>query len=310
MEKVPLGKTGLEVSRLGVGLAEIGYELSFEEISQAGEVLNSALDSGINFLDTAACYSISEELIGRTISHRRADFVLATKAGHVADAYKGEAWSYQTVADSVDRSLKRLNTDHLDIIQLHSCGIDVLERGDAIRALQDAKAAGKLRHVSYSGDNEDAHWAVDSGLFDTLQTSFNLTEQGARTSGLLEKANKRGMGVIIKRPIGGGTWARARRGEEAARGYDNEYLRRAKEMASDGPLPEEPADPILLALGFTLSQPEVNVAIVGTKNPAHMASNIRMANEQLPVSGTAITELQKRWDAHAPDGNQDWKQLM
>ena len=190
MDRVPLGKTGLEVSRLGVGLAEIGYELSRAEVDQAGEVLNAALDSGINFLDTAACYSISEELIGKTVSHRRDEFVLATKAGHVTDGYSGEAWSYQTVADSVDRSLKRLNTDHLDLVQLHSCGIDVLEQGDCIRALQDAKAAGKLRHVCYSGDNEDAHWAVDSGLFDTLQTSFNLTEQAALTSGLFEKSGK------------------------------------------------------------------------------------------------------------------------
>ncbi len=305
MERVPLGKTGLEVSRLGVGLAEIGTELSFDQVDQAGDVLNAALDAGINFLDTAACYSISEELIGRTVSGRRDEFVLATKAGHVTDGYQGEAWSYETVSDSVDRSLKRLNTDHLDIVQLHSCGIDVLERGDCIRALQDAKAAGKLRHVSYSGDNEDAHWAVDSGLFDTLQTSFNLTEQGARTSGLLEKAEKRGMGVIVKRPIGGGTWGRARRGEETPRGYDNEYLRRAKELAEAGPLPEEPEDPILLALGFTLAQPEVDVAIVGTKNPSHMSSNIRQVEDDLPISEAAITELKSRWDAQG--GN--WPQL-
>lgn len=305
MERVPLGKTGLEVSRLGVGLAEIGFELSFDEVNQAGDVLNAALDSGINFLDTSACYDISEELIGRTVSGRRKEFVLATKAGHVAGGYNGEAWSYQTVADSVDRSLKRLNTDYLDLVQLHSCGIDVLEKGDCIRALQDAKAAGKLRHVSYSGDNEDAHWAVDSGLFDTLQTSFNLTEQAARTSRLLEKAEQRGMGVIVKRPIGGGTWARARRGEETPRGYDNEYLRRAKEMAGAGPLPEEPEDPNLLALGFTLGQPEVDVAIVGTKNPSHMASNIRQVEEELPVSAAAISELKSRWDAHGSD----WRQL-
>jgi aryl-alcohol dehydrogenase-like predicted oxidoreductase len=282
-------------------------ELSFDEINQAGDVLNRALDAGINFLDTSACYSISEELIGQSVAHRRSEFILATKAGHITGGYEGEAWSYQTVADSVDRSLVRLKTDYLDIVQLQSCGIDVLENGESIRALQDAKAAGKLRHVSYSGDNEDAHWAVDSGLFDTLQTSFNLTEQGARTTGLLEKVEARGMGLIIKRPIGGGTWARARRGEETPRGYDNEYLNRAKKMAAAGPLPAEPDDPILLALGFTLGQPEVDVAIAGTKNPAHMASNILMVEEDLPVDQAALAELRERWDANASgDG---WKQL-
>jgi hypothetical protein len=307
MEKVKLGNTGLEVSRLGVGLAEIGSELSFDDIDQAGDVLNSALDSGINFLDTSACYSISEELIGRTVSSRRDEYVLATKAGHITGGYEGEAWSYQTVADSVDRSLKRLQTDHLDIVQLHSCGIDVLERGDAVRALQDAKAAGKLRHVSYSGDNEAAHWAVDSGLFDTLQTSFNLTEQGARSSGLLAKADGRGMGIIIKRPIGGGTWARARRGEPAPRGYDNQYLERAKEMVAAGPVQGEPDDSILLALGFTLGQDEVDVAIVGTKNPRHMESNIRMVEEELPVDRSVLADLHARWDSTSP--GKEWRQL-
>ena len=82
MDKVKFGDTGLEVTRLGVGLAEIGSELSMSEVDQAGSVLNSALDAGINFLDTAACYGISEELIGKTVAHRRDEFHLATKAGH------------------------------------------------------------------------------------------------------------------------------------------------------------------------------------------------------------------------------------
>ncbi len=304
MERVQFGNTGLEVSRLGVGLSEIGSELTFDEADQAASLLNSALDAGINFLDTSACYKISEELIGRTVAHRRSEYVLASKAGHITGDYEGEAWSYQTVADSVDRSLKRLKTDYIDILQLHSCGVAELERGDCIRALQDAQAAGKIRFVSYSGDREEAHWAVDSGLFATLQTTFNLTDQFARTSKLLEKAEARGMGIIAKRPIGGGTWARARAGEEARRGYDGEYLVRAKKMAESGPLPNEPEDSIALALGFALAQNEIDVAIVGTKNPAHMVSNINIVNETLPVSQAALDELKVRWDAHGGDWNQ------
>ncbi|MCD6286484.1 MAG: aldo/keto reductase [Anaerolineae bacterium] len=159
METRVLGRTGLEISRLGVGLAEIGG-LDLAEAKQAAEVLNLALDSGITFFDTAACYGNSEELIGRTIAHRRAEFVLATKAGHVAGGYDGESWTAQTVRDSIDRSLKRLRTDHLDVIQLHSCDVDVLERGEVIEVLQEAKQAGKTRFIGYSGDNERALWAV------------------------------------------------------------------------------------------------------------------------------------------------------
>ena len=143
MQKRILGKTGLEVSRLGVGLSEIGYHLTFAEEERASQVLNTALDAGINFLDTSACYNISEELIGRTIAHRRDEYVLATKCGHVTGDYQGEDWTAQTVTDSIDRSLIRMKTDHLDIVQLHSCDVGVLEKGDVIEALQAARDAGK-----------------------------------------------------------------------------------------------------------------------------------------------------------------------
>ena len=305
MERVPLGNTGLETSRLGIGLAEIGNELSLEQIAQAGELLNEALDRGVNFLDTAACYGISEELIGRTVAGRRDEYILATKAGHVTGGYSGEEWTYKTVADSIDRSLKRLRTDRLDIVQLHSCDIDVLERGDVIRALDDAKAAGKLLHVSYSGDNEAALWAVESGRFATLQTSLNLADQGGRTSGLLAAAAARGIGVVIKRPIGGGTWARAKRSESTPRQYDNEYLERAVAMWSGEDLPDEPSDSIALALGFTLAHAEVHVAIVGTKSPDHMRSNLDLFEQGVQVPESTVAELRARWDRLGAD----WRQL-
>lgn len=137
MDKRQLGKTDMEVTRLGFGLSEIGSA----ELSDAhpGEVLNAALDAGINFLDTAACYGLSEELIGQSVSERRNEFYLATKAGHVVDDYQGEAWTAQTIRDSIDRSLKRLKTDYLDLVQLHSCSVTVLERGEAIAALREAQ---------------------------------------------------------------------------------------------------------------------------------------------------------------------------
>ncbi len=126
MEMNPLGNTGLSVSRLGVGLARIGYELTMSDIEEAGQVLNTALDEGINFLDTAACYDISEELVGRTVAHRRDEYILATKCGHVTNGTSGEAWSAQTIQASIDRSLQRLKTDHLDLVQLHSCDTEIL----------------------------------------------------------------------------------------------------------------------------------------------------------------------------------------
>ena len=306
MQTVPFGKTGFETSRLGVGLSEIGSQLSISDQDQASDVLNTALDSGINFLDTSACYGISEQLVGKGISHRRNDYFLATKAGHVALGYEGEAWTYQTVVDSIDRSLQLLQTDHVDLVQLHSCEIDVLEKGDVIRALQEAEQAGKTRFIGYSGDNEAAHWAVDSGLFASLQTSYNLVEQRARTSKLLEKATANGMGTIIKRPIAGGVWGKSRpeAGIDDAGRYNTPYLERAKAIRALGDIENEPDDGILTALGYTLGDPNVSVAIVGTTNPSHMATNIKQIDNDLPIQKSVIAELNRRFE----ELDTDWAQ--
>jgi aryl-alcohol dehydrogenase-like predicted oxidoreductase len=291
MEKATLGNTGLEVTRLGVGLAEVGFELNFADEDRAGKVLNSALDAGINFLDTAACYDISEELLGRTVSHRRSEYYLATKAGHVTDGYQGQEWTYQTVAHSIDRSLVRMRTDHLDLVQLHTCEVDVLERGEVIRALQDARRAGKARFIGYSGDNEAALWAVESGLFDTLQTSFNLVDQRARLE-LFARARAKGMGIIAKRPIANSAWGAPR----SPRSYADEYFRRAQALLAAGPIPGAPDDRIALALGFTLSHPEVNTAIVGSAKPEHMLANISLLKSGLRLAPEVVETLHQRFE--------------
>jgi len=299
MQTRTLGKTGLRVSRLGLGLSEIGsFALTTTDVEKGGRLLNGALDRGITFLDTAACYSNSEELIGRTIAHRRQEYVLATKCGHVTGGYVGDDWSAQTIKDSIDRSLRRMKTDWLDLVQLHSCGLEILKRGEAIRALLDARQAGKTRFVGYSGDNEAAEWAVASGIFDTLQTSFNLVEQRAR-SRLFPQAKARGMGIIIKRPIANGVWGAAR----SPSTYADEYFARAQVMASMGPIPGAPENRILLALGFTLAHDEVDTAIVGTRRLRHLQANIALL-DALPIAPEAVAELHRRFE----QVGQDWMQ--
>jgi aryl-alcohol dehydrogenase-like predicted oxidoreductase len=307
METRTLGKTGLTVSRLGAGLAAIGEEETLETIEKVARVLNAALDGGVTFFDTAECYFDSEEMVGRTISHRRDELVLATKCGHADAGQEADAWSYDAAAASVDRSLKRLRTDRVDLVQLHSCGLDVLERGECIRALQDAKRAGKTRLIGYSGDNEAAAWAVESGCFDTLQTSFSLADQSPRR-GLLAEAKKRGMGVIAKRPIANGAWGAKRSPSESLRfqkWYADEYFKRCRAMAAEGPLPSDPGDGVLLALGFVLAHEEVDTAIVGTRDPDHMRANIERLSK-LPAPQEAVEELRRRWD-RLDDG---WTQEM
>ena len=301
MEKTPLGNTGLEVTRLGMGLSEIGdYELTQEGVDTVAAVLNAALDGGINFLDTAACYGNSEELVGRAVSGRRDEFVLASKCGHSRDGFEWGDWDRRTIEASIDRSLQRLQTDHIDVMQLHTCELADLERGEVIEALLEAKQAGKVRFAGYSGDNEEALWAVESGHFDTLQTSFSLVDQRARTWETLQKADENGMGVIIKRPIGNAVW----RASQSTSGYADEYFRRAQELAAMGDLPDEPEDRIETSLGFTFSHPQVDTAILGTQNRDHMLANVRMVESGLNVPESVVAELQARFDR----AGADWEQ--
>ena len=306
METTTLGKTGLEITRLGIGLSEIGSILSDADAKTASDVLNSALDQGINFLDTAACYGLSEDFIGRSIPTRRDEYVLASKAGHYIPRNEGEDWTYELVTESIERSLTLMKTDHLDLIQLHSCTVEILEKGDVIRAIQDAKQAGKVNHIGYSGDNENAKWAVDSRLFETLQTSYSLVDQGAREN-LFPGVVEQGMGLIIKRPIGNAVWGRATDPNpyhHMPTSYTEEYFRRGIEMAKAGPVTDAPESAIELAMGFTLSQPEVSTVIVGTLNPAHLKSNVEMIGNGMSIPQAAISDLQGRYDAVGSDWEQ------
>jgi hypothetical protein len=301
MDYRTLGRTGLTVSRLGAGLSEIGYQLSLDQADEASRVLNRALDGGITFLDTSACYGYSESFIGRSIAHRRDEYVLATKAGHVTGDYEGEAWTGRTITDSIERSLRRMKTDRLDLVQLHSCDVDVLERGEVIEALLAARDAGKTRFVGYSGDNEAALWAVESGHFDTLQTSFNFVDQQARWR-LLDAAKAGNMGVIVKRPIANGVWG----SESSPSAYADPYFDRYRALMAEGPIPGAPSGRVELALGYTLSHEQVDVAIVGTRNPRHMVSNLALMADGPHLSAQVIAELERRFDALGAD----WRQLQ
>jgi aryl-alcohol dehydrogenase-like predicted oxidoreductase len=143
-----LGRTGITVSALGFGASELGQKRI--ALKTAASILGSALDAGLNVIDTAACYGNSEELLGRAIGHRRKDFYLLTKCGH-ASGLPFADWTPDLIEASIDRSLKRLGTDYVDVIQLHSCGEWHLRQGDLIDALRRARDKGKVRFLGYSG---------------------------------------------------------------------------------------------------------------------------------------------------------------
>ena len=290
MERRKFGKTDMEISILGFGGAEIG----FHQTSQAtvAELLDRALDAGLNVIDTAECYVNSEELIGEAVASRRKDYYLFTKCGHPQGFGQPDDWTMAGVTNCIEQSLKRLQTDYLDLVQLHSCTAEVLRQGEAIEALQRAREAGKTRYIGYSGDSTDAVCAIESGAFDTLQTSVSIADQESLTL-LLPLAIQNNMGVIAKRPIANAAW-RYQEAPEVA--YHLPYWQRLKQLnydfVADG---GQAAD---TALRFTLYTAGVHTAIVGTTRPDRWQHNADvLAQGALPAE--VYASIRKRWYAVA-----------
>jgi aryl-alcohol dehydrogenase-like predicted oxidoreductase len=292
MEKRRLGKTDMQVSVLGFGGAEIGFQGATEET--VGRLLKGALDAGLNVIDTGECYEGSEELIGKTVADRRADYYLFTKCGHPR-GIGSEDWSPGSLLESIERSLRRLRTDRLDLIQLHSCSESVLRKGDAIAALQTARSKGNARFIGYSGDSQAARYAVECDAFDALQTSINIADQEAIDL-TIPLAREKGMGVIAKRPIANVAWKESHKPIES---YHHVYWDRLNKLRYDfiRNLPTE--ESIAHALRFTLSVPGVHTAIVGTTKPERWQENARLVEEGL-LSEAEFAAIRERWEEIAP----------
>jgi aryl-alcohol dehydrogenase-like predicted oxidoreductase len=292
MEKRQLGKTDMKISVLGFGGAEIGFEGATEEIVE--RLLKSALDAGLNVIDTGECYHGSEELIGKTVSDRRADYYLFTKCGHPRGV-GSEDWSPASLLESIERSLRRLKTERLDLIQLHSCSESVLRKGDAIAALQTAREKGYARYLGYSGDSVAARYAVECGAFDALQTSINIADQEAIEL-TLPLAREKEMGVIAKRPIANAAWKENHKPIES---YHHAYWDRLNKLHYEfiRHLPLE--ESIAHALRFTLSVSGVHTAIVGTTKPERWLENAKVVEAGL-LSDAEFTAIRERWEEIAP----------
>jgi aryl-alcohol dehydrogenase-like predicted oxidoreductase len=293
MERRRLGGTDMDVSPLGFGGSEIGYE----SVSQTSvtRLLNAALDTGLNVIDTAECYVDSEALIGAAVGGRRRELFLFTKCGHPRGFGAGD-WRPASLLKSIERSLERLRTETVDLVQLHSCSEAELRRGDAIAALETARARGMTRYIGYSGDGAAARYAVESGRFDTLQISLSIADQEA-LDGALPLARRRGLGVIAKRPLANAAW---RTGKKPSNGYHHEYWRRLREL-DYGFLHAPLSESIATALRFTLSVDGVHTAIVGTTNPERWGQNAALL-AQGPLPRSEIDAIRRRWRAVAPAG--------
>ncbi len=293
MEKRKLGKTDLEVTVLGFGGAELGFVPNVKQ-SDVDELLNSALDSGLNLIDTAAGYLSSEKMIGSAVSHRRNEFYLISKCGAL-DGFTRSDWSKKGILEAIEQSLRDMKTDYLDIAQLHSCSIEILRQGDCIEGLQRAQKKGYTRYIGYSGDNEDAKFAVEMDIFDTLQTSVSVADQSP-IDGNIKLAKGKGLGVIAKRPIANAVW---RNKEKPADAYHHPYWERIQKL----PFPflkKSLEESIATALRFTLSIEGVTTAIVGTTKPNRWQENAKYGAEG-NLSDKEFNEIRKIWNEIADE---------
>lgn len=292
MERRRLGRTDMVASVLGLGGAEIGYQRVSP--ARAARLIHAALDAGLNVINTAECYDDSEALIGRALAGRRQDVLLFTKVGHPRGWGRGD-WRPASILASIERSLERLRTDRVDLVQLHSCDERVLRRGAAIEALETARARGLTRYIGYSGDGSAARYAVQCGRFDSLQISVNIADQ-AGIDEVLPLARSAGLGVIAKRPLANAVWASRRRPES----YDADYWERLRALDYD--FLRRPMDEAVgIALRFTLTVPGVHTALVGTARPDRWPQNAALVAAG-PLPAAEFEAIRARWRAVArPD---------
>lgn len=199
MEKMILGRTGLEISRSGFGALPI-QRVSFEE---AARLLNRALDAGINYIDTARAYSDSEAKIGAGVGNRRSEFFIATKT----HAKTGEA-----LKKDLETSLRELKTDVIDVYQFHNPGFVPVPGGEdgLYDAAVQARREGKIRFIGITQHSiERAFQAVNSGLYDTMEYPFNHLST-ERDRELVRLCSEKNVGFVAMKALSGGLVTDAR----------------------------------------------------------------------------------------------------
>lgn len=287
-----LGRTGLNVTRLGYGAMEVrgpriwGGRPVNEE--QANLILNAVLDSGINFIDTANDYGRSEEFIGKYLAHRRKEFYLATKCGcnvtrrdeHADDT--PHVWTRENLFRGLHESLQRLKTDSIDIMQLHNPPVEDCRAGGLVAALEEMRKQGKVRSIAISTTLPHLPEYLKWDVFDAFQIPYSALERDHEH--WISKSAEAGLGTIVRGGVARGEPGTGLGGANRWSKFEEaklDELRDAKESRT------------AFLLRFTLSHPHAHTIIVGTLHPEHLKENLEaIARGTLPES--IYSEAQRR----------------
>ena len=287
-----LGRTGLEITNLSFGT----MELRFLDTANAGRLLNEALDLGMNYIDTSPEYPMSEYFIGKSIAHRRDEYILATKCGDNMTGI-GPLYTFdrQTIMSNLEESLRLMKTDHIDVWQLHGVVPEFLpggEYGEAMQAMRDAKAAGKVLHLGLTvrnGSSQEYGYPATFGYnslprfagWDDIEV-IQLVYGGLTrlSENVIQKAHDDYKTGIIARGI--------------IKKYDDRYdarfeASRISELFDTGETRNE------FLLRFALSHPAIASLVIGTRNAGHLVENVKTAAKG-GLSEDIYTEAKRRLD--------------
>jgi len=311
-----LGDTGLRVSALGLGCSRIGRSVFNDNRKHARDLLAAAVDAGINFFDTAPSYAYgdSERLLGEVFAARRDRLILATKGGFRYSSTaryaqyllplvrpfrkslnrqrvrlkrrsrKRQDFSIEFLRDSLERSLRRLRTDYVDLYQLHSPSASVIESAEVLRFLEDLQKDGKVRFCAASVNTAaEAQLCLKFPVFSALQISFNLADRAPATE-VFPLARSKRVGVIVKMPLARGLLTERHRimtGPEPERFIPE--LQHRRRRALEFLLSDNHPSVEIASLRFILDHLDVASVLMGTTSPEHLRNNIR-AIEAPPLS--------------------------
>lgn len=302
MNKRVLGRTGISVSEIAFGGVEIGmpYGIGVEDTKDmlseldAINLLHSALDSGINFFDTARMYGNSEMLIGKAFKNKRAEVVICTKCRHLRDVQGNlpkKSKLEEFIQQSLYESLKFLKTEYVDVFMLHQVDNEILENDEIANVFLKLKKDGKIRATGISTYTpEETEKAVNLGYWDVIQLPFNLLDQ--RQGQLFNAALDKGVGIVVRSVLLKGLLSDRGKNLHPALKSVEDHIVKYEEFIKDTEynLPE-------FATKFALSFPEVSSVLVGIDKQAYLEQSLKAAN------GNYLTqnELKKARQLSYPD---------
>jgi len=299
ISKRPLGRTGTDVTILSYGAMELRGQPRAPALSddEASRLLNAVLDAGINLIDTSVDYGTSEELIGKHISHRRDEYFLASKCGcplnlppNAIGPYEHD-YSPTNVRAGVERSLRRLGTDRLDLVQVHmSPSKAKLEDNSLLETLQALRDEGKVRFVGMSGILPNLPDHIAMGVFDVFQIPYSAVQR--EHEDLIIAAADSGAGTLIRGGVARGAASQDKNWRSGPLGLAEGVGQQRWQSSGIGDLLDG-MSPMEFMLRFTLSHPALSTTIVGTSNVDHLRGNVAMA-ERGPLPDDVYEQARER----------------